>query len=213
MNCKLLIYDLDGTLLDSGPVIAKVLNEMRRAMGKRELNLANYFPWLSLGGVDLVKNALEVHLDEVDRYLNEFRAHYLGPIYFGENRLFPNVVETLTILRKKKIAVAICTNKPREQVNRILNFFEIEKYFDLIIAAGDLPVKKPDIMYAKECLNFFGIQPDSALLVGDSLVDQKLSDLSGIKFIQFLGGYDDGVLQENRFGMINNHKQIYDYLG
>jgi phosphoglycolate phosphatase len=203
---------LDGTLLDSGPAIAKIFNEMRRAMGKRDLNLADYFPWLSLGGVDLVKNALEVNLDEVDRYLNEFRAHYLGPIYFGENRLFPNVIETLTSLRKKQISTAICTNKPREQVNRILNFFELEKYFDLIIAAGDLPVKKPDIMYTNECLKFFGIKSDSALLVGDSLVDQKLSDLSGIKFIQFLGGYDDGVSQENCFGIINNHIKILDYL-
>jgi phosphoglycolate phosphatase len=213
VNCKLLIYDLDGTLLDSGPAIAKIINEMRRAMGKKDLNLVNYFPWLSLGGVDLVKNALEVNLDEVDRYLNEFRTHYLGPIYFGENRLFPHVVETLTIIKRKKIATAICTHKPRDQVNRILNFFEIEKYFDLIIAAGDLPVKKPDIMYANECLKFFGIQPDSALLVGDSLVDQKLSDLSGIKFIQFLGGYDDGVSQENCFGIINNHIKILEYLG
>ena len=76
-NFKAVIYDLDGTLIDSAPTVSFVLNKLRLRLGLSELLQSDLYDWISLGGKDLIIRALNITEDQSDNYLAEFRKIYV----------------------------------------------------------------------------------------------------------------------------------------
>jgi phosphoglycolate phosphatase len=208
---KLIIYDLDGTLVDSASVVSCILNDMRCELGHERLLKESYYPWISLGGEDLIKNALKIADDEVANYLRVFRDRYFSqptPI----NSINEGVAESLETLQLLNFSLAICTNKPRHLANKVLAETGLGRYFGFINAGGDLPNKKPHPSNILLCMDFFGLKADQVLYVGDSLVDQKLADSVGVPFVLYEGGYDDGVVADLAFARIKKHPELINIL-
>jgi len=204
---KLIIYDLDGTLVDSASVVAEILNEIRTELGKSPLSKEDFYPWLSLGGEDLVANGLGVSQKNISSYLTEFRHRYMNQAT-PTDCVYDGVFDSLEYLKKANVYLALCTNKPRALAEKVLIDSGLKGYFEFIVAGGDLPNKKPHPSNLFSCQNYFGVCSEQMMLVGDSKVDQELASNSNVPFIFYPHGYDDGVDVKFVCSRIDNHKDI-----
>lgn len=192
---KVVVFDLDGTLVDSGKDVASILNDMRIELGKTILPISSYIPWLSLGGLSLIKNGLEVSEVQAPELLNKFRLKYKNKPT-QHDCLFPFVEETLIELVARGINLCICTNKPRMLAEKILNELGLMNKFDHMVACGDLATQKPHPDNLLKCLSLMGCSAEDSILIGDSAVDQKMANACQVSFGWYSGGYDDGVSQD-----------------
>lgn len=208
---QLIIYDLDGTLIDSAKVVSGILNQMRSEVGLSHLTIEQLMPWLSLGGEDLVANALEISLEKSQPHLHEFRKRY-SQVSTLEDSLYPGIKECLQDFLKSGYHLAVCTNKPRALAEKVLKETKLDDFFGYINAGGDLPYKKPHPQTLLSCLSFFGVGVDEAILVGDSTVDQRLSKATEVAFVQYLPGYDDGIELSDPKMCIDHHAKLRNIL-
>ena len=153
MNKKLILFDLDGTLIDSGPDLAAALNFMLQELGRKTFNDETIHTWVGNGAQTLVKRALlgkkELDIDVEEKLFQKALAIFLE--HYEQNVcvktfLYPNVASTLEKLQAKNYTMCIVTNKPYAFVKPILETLDIEKYFDAYIGADSLEKKKPHPM-------------------------------------------------------------------
>ena len=204
---KLIVYDLDGTLIDSAKIVAEVLNQMRTESGLQHLAIKRLVPWLSMGGEDLVANALEIPVDDIQPHLLEFRKRY-SELSTPDDSLYPGIKEALNDLSSLGYRLAICTNKPRRLAEKVLKETQLHSFFAYLNAGGDLLHKKPHPENLLSCLSYFGLSSQDAMLVGDSTVDQALAMAAKVAFIQYLPGYDDGIELSNPQMKIDHHGEL-----
>lgn len=209
---SLIIYDLDGTLVDSIEVIKLILNGLREELGLPPLKRVDFFPWISLGGEDLIKSALELDKHEdVLFFLNVFRSRYYN-LPTPNETIFDGVFDCLRYLRAQNYRLAICTNKPRGLAEKVLKETGLNPFFDFINAGGDFPSKKPSKENAQACLDYFGATAQTSLLVGDSSVDQQLAKAVNIPFVFYQHGYDDGVSKDSIEYELKHHSDLINFL-
>ena len=204
---SLLVYDLDGTLVDSAKVVVSILNSLRQGLGLNDLSVVSVLASISLGGEDLIRNALGVSGGDVNIYLNKFREMYFD-LPTPEDCVYQNVFETLSSLNNRGFNFAICTNKPRKLADKVLRETKLDVFFNSINAGGDLITKKPDRVNLQACINYFDSTFDKIYLVGDSTVDQQLAVNADVPFIFYAPGYDDGVDQKKTVFTLHDHLEI-----
>lgn len=205
---KLVVFDLDGTLVDSGPTVLKILNTMRAGFGLQDLNYNDLRPALSFGGREIVGRAFNDHSCNANfDYLRDFRERYAVQSLKDEE-LFPGVKDILSALRFAEIKLAICSNKPRRLVDKVLTAHEIIGYFNAIVSDGDGFKLKPSPEGLHHLMNYFGFGAEELIFVGDSRVDQIAANSAGIPFCFHSNGYDDGVIQSEVYGKFNNFLEI-----
>ncbi len=202
-----MIYDLDGTLIDSASVVMSILNQMKQERGDSPIEKDDLIPWLSLGGESLIINALGVSENEASTYLDDFRARYLL-IPTPKNAVFPGVYQVLDCLESAGVSLAICTNKPRKLAEKVLYETGLKNKFSFLSAGGDLPTQKPDPKNLEICLNYYGVSPKEVLFVGDSVIDQALCLALNTPFVHYLPGYDDGVDGDKVSFKIEHHSEL-----
>jgi phosphoglycolate phosphatase len=208
---RCVIYDLDGTLVDSAQVVIAILNEMRTHLGKAPLAQASFLPWLSLGGEDLVAQALEVSKSAAAPYLAQFRQTYWERPT-PQNCLYPGAIAILESLGRAGVTLLLCTNKPRRLTEKVLAETQLQEHFSFISAGDDLPTKKPHPQNLAICLDHWGGPNDRAIYVGDSSVDLQLCQALAVPFIQYLPGYDDGIDARGVTGKIMHHRELLQFL-
>ena len=204
---KLIIYDLDGTLIDSATTVLSIINQMRANIDKAPIDKKTVIPWISLGGINLISNALELSPAGAEKGLIEFREKYLS-YQTNESDLYPQVQKTLNYLADKGINLAICTNKPRILVNKIMDDLNLTGNFDYIVAGGDLTTQKPHPDNLLKCLQYFKYSANSVFFVGDSTVDQILAKACAVPFAFFRLGYDDGVDLTQTALILDSHADL-----
>lgn len=204
---SLVVFDLDGTLIDSAEVVLSIINTQRTRMGKQNLCKNDLLEWISLGGNELISNSLEISIDEGKPYLQEFRDRYYE-IKTPENSVYSWVLPSLNYLKEVGCRISICTNKPRILVEKILKETYLGDYFNFFVAGDDLATKKPNKTNIDLCCNYYGVDNDQTFMVGDSSVDQELAMNANVKFILFKSGYDDGVDKDLVNFMFSDHCQF-----
>lgn len=203
------IYDLDGTLIDSAATVAALLNELRAECAQPPLAREAYTPWLSIGGRALVAAALEIPESAAQPYLDTFRARY-QTLPTDPKTLYPEVRQTLATLKAAGIRLGLCTNKPRPLTDKILKELGLGDYFGASCAGSDLPTAKPHPDNLLACLHALGSLAQESLVVGDSKIDQALAKTCGSAFAFFRGGYDDGVDTDNCALTLQEHRDILE---
>ena len=193
---KTILFDLDGTLLDSAPDITLALN---KALIKNQLNPIDESVVRNLignGSGELISKTLTRKTKKIDHLLNkkvhdDFLIAYEGLSCFF-SKLYPDVQETLEKLYQSFSLVCL-TNKPSPITNLVLNLTGIVSYFRLIISGDTFPQMKPSPVGIKFCLENLACKKEDMIIVGDSAVDIKTATAAGVKAIGVTYGYSQNI--------------------
>lgn len=178
-SVRALIFDLDGTLIDSKQDLIHSVNAMLRELGRGELSEETISGYIGHGAPQLVAQALGDGCAEEERQRAlEFFLRYYETHKMDTTCAYPGVAETLEKLAK--MPMAVLTNKPVRISVRILDAMGLAKYFRAIYGGNSFETKKPDPLGARTILRELGVEPQEALLIGDSEVDVQTARNAGI---------------------------------
>jgi len=186
-NKKLLLFDLDGTLIDSVPDLANSINFMLQQLNKNTFDENTIRAWVGNGAKTLVQRALNG--ENNDHALEIFLQHYKNHLC-KTTTLYPHVKETLEALYKQGFTLAIITNKPYAFISPILEALKIDKYFSLVIGADSLTEKKPHPLPLLHVSEKLGFSKEETLMIGDSKNDILAAKAAGIESIGVSYGYN-----------------------
>jgi phosphoglycolate phosphatase len=177
-SVRALIFDLDGTLIDSKQDLIHSVNAMLRELGRGALPEETISGYIGHGAPQLVARALGDGCAEEERQRAlEFFLRYYETHKMDTTCAYPGVAETLEKLAK--MPMAVLTNKPVRISVRILDAMGLSKYFQAIYGGNSFETKKPDPLGARTILRELGIEPQETLLVGDSEVDVQTARNAG----------------------------------
>jgi phosphoglycolate phosphatase len=177
-SVRALIFDLDGTLIDSKLDLIRSVNAMLQEMGREQLHEDTISGYIGHGAPLLVSRALGNNASEKEREraLKFFLAYYEGH-KMDSTCAYPGVPEALEQLAA--FPMAILTNKPVRISARILEELGLAKYFRAVYGGNSFETKKPDPLGAQTILREFGAAPAEAILIGDSEVDIQTARNAG----------------------------------
>ena len=177
-SVRALIFDLDGTLIDSKRDLIHSVNAMLRELGRAQLADETISGYIGRGAPQLVAQALgNGATEEEQKQALQFFLGYYEEHKMDTTRAYPGVAETLEALAA--LPMAVLTNKPVRISVRILQEMGLAKYFRAIYGGNSFETKKPDPLGAAKILGEFGALPREAMLVGDSEVDVQTARNAG----------------------------------
>jgi phosphoglycolate phosphatase len=185
-----IVFDLDGTLVDTAPDLTNALNHVLTARGYALVPPAAVREAVGRGARVMIEQALQMAQaeDDVDGMLADFLVHYEANIA-AMSRPFPGAVAALDRLAATGATLAVCTNK-RERLTRILlQALDIEGYFAALAGRDTLGVSKPDPGHLTGVIGLAGGDVTRALMVGDSAVDIAAARSASVPSILVSFGY------------------------
>jgi phosphoglycolate phosphatase len=193
---SLVVFDLDGTLIDSAPDMHRAVNLMLADLGCPPLSLPEIRSMVGDGASALIARALAarqcVNADP-GKALAEFLEYYEAEPT-SATRTFQGVPETLERLQAAGLTLALCTNKPTRLTSMILERLEIARFFARVVAGDSLPFRKPDPRALLEVVDGFGVGKGATLMVGDSEVDAATANAASVPFVLMTYGYHRGPI-------------------
>lgn len=184
------LFDLDGTLVDSASDIAASVNRLLLELGHARVDEATVRSWIGDGVHQLVTQALRHAGDmrDVATVLPRFMTHYEDCLLL-DPRLYPGVDATLQALQQRGVRMAVCTNKPAPLVPPLLDAMGITRYFEAVLGAGELPERKPHPAPLLHLAERFGTPVGQCLMVGDSSADAGAASAAGAPLVMVTYGY------------------------
>jgi phosphoglycolate phosphatase len=166
---SLIVYDFDGTLVDTLDDIALSVNLTLNTLGQPQLDKEVIKTCVGNGVVMLMARALNgTDVKDIDNAVRLFRKHYADHL-MDNSQFYPNCRETIDFFSNKK--QAICSNKPEDFVRKILTGLDCLAPFPSIIGGDSFKTRKPDPEGLNHLLARHRVSPDEAIMVGDSQVD------------------------------------------
>lgn len=188
---KLVVFDLDGTLADTLPDIAGALGKVASKYGSYGDLMELVRRGIGNGArklMERVYDALQISKENLEADLAEYRDLYAQNSCI-DTVLYKNTLPVLEELKKRGIAMAVATMKPRESTQAVLEKLGIAHYFFRIISADDMQAPKPDPWSVNTCIAQKGVRPEETLMIGDSMTDVGAGKSAGAVSVAVLGGY------------------------
>ncbi len=193
------IFDLDGTLVDSAPDIAHALNRLLEERGLEAYDLPTVTSFVGHGAPRLLEQAWAGRgkpraPGAAESDLARFEALY-GEEPTARSRLYPGAREALLALHAKGYALGICTNKPEKLTHAVLEQVGIAHLFKAVVGGDTLPERKPSPEPLELCARHLGAEVASTAYVGDSEVDAATAEAAGAPFLLHTEGYRKGPIR------------------
>ena len=189
------LFDFDGTLVDSAPDIIAALNRLLGEMGHE---LVNYDAYRTRAG-DGARNLLEQVLRargasfaeaEWPALVERLLAHYYE-LMTENTRPYPAVPDTLAEIYQSGMALAICTNRTVSTTEQLLTHFGLKDMFAAVLCADNVAAKKPDARHLHAAIERLGATPERTIMVGDTATDVAAARNAGIKVVAVSYGYSE----------------------
>jgi phosphoglycolate phosphatase len=197
----LVMFDLDGTLVETAPEIAEAVNDTLRRFDLPEVTQQQVNDWIGHGTRTLLLQALAFAgktdvasvsaSDSLTLIAAEFDRNYQRRCG-TRSHLYPQVRETLAALRGQGVKLAVVTNKEGRYTRTVLDAHQLAPLLDCVVSGDTLPTKKPDPAGIQSCLAQFGVPPNRALFVGDSSIDVATARNAGVAVWALPYGYNMG---------------------
>jgi phosphoglycolate phosphatase len=178
LRYRAVLFDLDGTLVDSYTALAEAVNHARGAEGLAALPEERIRAFVGDGVERLLERAFE-RTDVPHGARAAFEKRY-DEVCCAESRVLEHVAATLEELAAMGVVMAVCTNKPTSFSKKILDFLELSRFFRGIIGPDLAGARKPDARHLLVTLDTVACTPGEALFVGDMPVDVRAARNSGI---------------------------------
>ena len=211
----LLIFDLDGTLIDSKLDLANSVNAMLGHMGMPVLTNETVYSYVGNGAPVLVRKALGPSASDadvsyaLDYFLSYYREHMLDYTH-----LYPGVREALERMREQGAAMAVLTNKPVRFSQAIVDGLGVADFFFQVYGGNSFETKKPEPTGARKLVEESGQPPESAWMVGDSAVDIRTARNAGIGAVGVSYGFQpEGFLECPPDLVVDDLRELADWLG
>ncbi len=185
-----IVFDLDGTLVDTAPDLTNALNDVLTRHGHPPVPAASIRSSVAFGARAMIEEGLRraEASDDVDRMLAEFLAHYEANIA-AESLPFPGAVTALKTLAAAGAKLALCTNKREDLTLKLLEALALDGYFDAIAGRDTFAVAKPHPDHLTGVIARAGGNPAQAVMVGDSEVDMATARAARVRTILVSFGY------------------------
>jgi phosphoglycolate phosphatase len=213
---KLLLWDLDGTLVDSELDLAHAINAMLRNLKRPELPVEVVASYIGEGAPMLVRKALGDPQDE--DFVRAALEHFM--VYYREHKLdntfvYPGVMETLQALHKRgDLQMAVLTNKPINPSRGICDGLNLSPFMSQIYGGNSFLTKKPDPLGALTLLREHGAEPTQAIMIGDSQTDVLTANNSGMFSIGVTYGLSPESLKIHPPDVLVDHPwEVLEVLG
>ena len=195
---SLVLFDLDGTLVDSVPDIALGINRALEEHGISSASVDDVRNWVGNGVGPLIERALHAAIGErastaqVEDVKSAFEAHYAQTNGL-ESIVYEGVIELLDTLRAQSVHTACVTNKPVTFAHDLLAHCQLSSYFPLVLGGDSLPRCKPDPLPIRHAARTFNVPLSQTLMIGDSISDINAALSAPCPIICVSYGYNQGV--------------------
>ncbi|NVJ91589.1 MAG: phosphoglycolate phosphatase [Methylocystaceae bacterium] len=200
MALSTVIFDLDGTLIDSAPDLRTAANKLLEKYQRRAISLAETKKFVGNGAQKLVERAFKATGDsaaESDLIVltQEFLAFYDGH-EADDTQTYDAVIPTLEILKEKGFRLALCTNKPYAPTLNLMQALNLGGYFEFVIGGDQVSRKKPDAEMLNLALEQMGVSSQEAVMIGDSPNDIGAAKNAQLRSIAVSYGYRKVPVEE-----------------
>ena len=198
LSASALLFDLDGTLADTAPDLARALNRVLRVLNCPAVSLENTRNWIGNGMRRLLERALagdgnkKADPETVDRGIALFEPFYAEAVW-TDSVCYPGVVDGLAELKRMGYKMGCVTNKPRSCTGALLERSGLADFFEVVVAGDDLGEAKPapaPLLYAADQLY---VSPQDCVVIGDSRNDVDAARAAGMAILLVTWGYHQGL--------------------
>ena len=210
-----IIFDLDGTLIDSGPDLLDSLNFVLKKNNMAQVEKHVLGNLVGGGAEAMIRkgfNYLNVKIDEskIQDLINIFLDFYYKNCAV-KTQLYMHVLKTLVKLKNSNIKIGICTNKKQYLTEKILKSFEIDNYFDVVVGSSEMIPLKPSSKMLELCLNKLESKPENSLMIGDS--DKDIIPANELGIFSVFVEYGYGKLHKIKPSLkIKNINDLFKYI-
>jgi phosphoglycolate phosphatase len=188
-----IVWDLDGTLVESAPDLATALNALLNEQGQHGHTVANVRVMIGGGVAKLIERGFRssgapLDPEDVERLVPRFMKIYEA-CATDSTHLVPSAREVLEHYYHAGVKQGLCTNKPIAVTRQILDALDFKGYFDSIIGGDSTRAKKPHPLPLLTCLREMGIRPEDAIMIGDSGADVGAARSANVPVILVPDGY------------------------
>ncbi|MEO1543551.1 MAG: phosphoglycolate phosphatase [Pseudomonadota bacterium] len=210
MNGATIVFDLDGTLVDTAPDLIRATDHVLALKGKPPVDPEFARPWISFGAMRMITEAtqkagLNLPDDEHAVLHQEFLNHYVENISHA-SRPFPGAVTLIERLQNDGAKLAICTNKRESLSRKLLSELGLLDWFDAIVGRDTLSVHKPHPRHLTEAIEQAGGTTQRAVMVGDSDTDVKTARAANVPVVGVTFGYTSVPMQD-----LNPDRLVHHY--
>lgn len=193
---KAVIFDLDGTLVDSAPDLQAAANRLMRQHGRPELDLATVTGFIGNGLARLVERCFARHgalPEDLPQQVARFKQFYAEEGH-RRTRFMPGADAALRRLAGSGVALGLCTNKDTAPTLAILRHLRVDTLFQAVVGGDSGLAHKPDPAPLLACIATCGATPEEAVYVGDSDTDAHAARHAGVPFVLYTEGYRNAPL-------------------
>ncbi len=194
------IFDLDGTLVDTAPDLWRATNHVLSAHGRHEVSLEDIYEMVGMGAKKLIERGFErtgepVRADLIDILFRQFIDHYAANIA-ALSKPYPGVITLLDELKGRDVGLAVCTNKLERLSVRLIGELGMDHYFSAIIGPDTTGIAKPDPRPLDAAIKAAASSRSEAVMIGDSATDIRTAQAAGVPVIAVSFGYTDTHVSE-----------------
>ena len=216
MKHDAIIYDLDGTIIDTRQDVADAVNATLKELGAEDLDQETIFSFVGQGLVDLIEKSVSSSERGLVQKGVQFFSEYYYDHMLEKSKFYPDALEMIKDFHKRGIPQAVFTNKPHLHAMKMLKDLDVTQYFKVILGSEHTHPEKPHTEGTYYVLESIPVKPEKALYVGDSLVDFKTAKNVGMDCVLMLDGYTPReelmTVKEHTLGLFDNFSDLKQFI-
>ena len=209
MTAETIVFDLDGTLIDSAPDLYGTVRWLLRHEGRADVSYERVKDLIGDGAIPMIQGSFRDTGDlpegpEFQRLLDLFLGYY--QVHLADlSEPFPGAISAMLRCKARGAKVAVCTNKRFAFAERLLDLLGLNQHFDAVTGSDTFAFRKPDGRHLLETVRLAGGDPERAIMVGDSATDVGAARNAGVPVIAVSFGYGRGPARDLGADVVIDH--------
>ncbi len=205
-----IVFDLDGTIIDSYQTIFKTtLKVLKELKINTPIDEKEFYKRIGQHFIDIFRE-MNIPVNDFEKFIGIYKDHYFD--FINDSEIYPGVIETLHSLVEKRIRISLLTTKVQSQADKIINHFNLRKYFSFVMGRRDGIANKPSAEPLLFICGKLNVEPKNTLMVGDTELDIQCGKNAGTRTCGAAYGYrtKEQLVNESPDFIISNITELND---